>query len=271
MTVGAAAATLDVLPDPAALARAAAEHIAAVTGDAISARGRASLALAGGATPRLVYELIARPPVARRVDWARVHVFWSDERCVPPDDPRSNYRLARQTFLDVVPVPAAQIHRIRGEADPLEAAADYDRTLRTFFGAAEGGADAEGGVDAGGGADARASSGFDLMLLGMGDDGHVASLFPGSPALAEKSRWVMAHYFESDELWRVTLTLAAINSSRQVLVLVAGAGKAERLRDVFGTAPGAGGLLPAQLVRPAGGRVRWMVDAAAASLLERGR
>jgi 6-phosphogluconolactonase len=245
------AVSLDIYPDVARLAHAAAEHVSTLAGEAIAARGRAALALAGGATPRPVYEALARPEIARRIDWVRVHVFWGDERCVPPGDPRSNYRMARDTLLDAVPVPPQQIHRIQCEdGEPARAAAVYERTLRVFFDAPDAAAPAPG-------------SGFDLVLLGMGADGHTASLFPGSPALTENSRWVVAQRIEPAGMWRITLTPVVINAARNVVFVVTGAAKAERLRQVL-QVPSSHDALPAQLVRPSRGQIRWFVDADAA-------
>ncbi|MEO7986911.1 MAG: 6-phosphogluconolactonase, partial [Gemmatimonadales bacterium] len=214
--------------------------------EAIAASGRFTVALAGGSTPRAAYLLLATDAFARRVDWARVQVLWGDERCVPPSDPRSNYRMAREALLDRVPIPPSNIHRIRGEDDPPESAAAYERLLRDIL--------REGGR-------------VDLILLGMGNDGHTASLFPGQPALDEKERWVVAHYVADAAMWRITLTLLVINAAHEVNFVVSGASKAARLREVI-KGPFAPRLLPAQLVAPAPGRLTWLVDAAAASHLQ---
>jgi len=184
----------------------------------------------------------------------RVHVFWGDERCVPPDNPQSNYQMARETLLDEVPISVSNIHRIRGEEDPEKAAVAYEKELRTFF-----------GVDA---RDGSPRLGFDLILLGMGDNGHTASLFPGSPAVNEKERWVMAQYVEVVSMWRITLTPVVSNAAKNVLFIVSGAEKAERLRDVL-EGPFQPEVLPAQIVRPASGRLLWFVDRTAAARLRR--
>jgi len=174
-----------------------------------------------------------------------VHVFWGDERCVPPEHPESNYRLAREALLDHVPLPLANIHRIHTEREPAQAAADYERTLRRFFGPGN-------------------APRFDLVLLGLGTDGHTASLFPGTPAVQEHERWVVAHYVPSLAAWRVTLTPAVLNAADQVTFLVAGAEKAGVLDRVL-NGPCQPDVLPAQVVRPAGGSLLWLVDAAAQS------
>jgi 6-phosphogluconolactonase len=241
---------VEILPHADALARAAADHLTAVARRAIAARGRFTVALAGGATPRPVYRRLAEadPPC---IDWRRVHVFWGDERCVPPDDPRSNYRMAREALLDAVPVPAEQVHRIHGEEPPAQAAAAYEAVLRSTF------------ASPGAAVDAPPASGFDLVLLGLGDDGHTASLFPGRSAVVERVRWVVAQRVEA-AMWRVTLTPVVINAAANVTFLVSGAGKAHRLHEVL-HGPRRPVVLPAQAIRPVRGRVRWMVDAAAAA------
>ena len=242
---------MQVYPDAKTLARAAAEQFVHAAEKAVAARGQFNVALAGGSTPRATYSLLASAEFAPRpstllrtgVDWARVQVFWGDERCVPPDHPASNYALARETLLDHVPLPAGNVHRIRAELPPPQAAALYQKELEAVLGT--------GGR-------------FDLILLGMGADGHTASLFPGTAALEEKTRWVVENYVASLDSWRVTLTLPVLNAARQVTFLVSGAAKAETLARVQ-----AGERLPAALVHPSPGRLTWMVDAAAAGQLER--
>jgi 6-phosphogluconolactonase len=236
-----------VQPNPSTVARAAAERIVALAGDAIAAHGLLSMALAGGSTPGATYALLASDEFAARVDWPFVHVFWGDERCVPPDDPASNFRMADEALLSQVPIPASNVHRMRGELEPQAAAQACAAELRAFFG--------------------TPWPRFDLVLLGMGEDGHTASLFPGSTALQEIERpvaSVMGHY--QDRLaCRVTLTARAINEARHVLFLVTGAAKAETLRAVL---EGPQGRYPAQLIWPRAGQLTWLVDAAAASRLQ---
>jgi 6-phosphogluconolactonase len=235
-----------VLPDPAALFEAAARHVVEQSQAAIAARGRFSIALSGGSTPRDLHQRVASPPLADQVDWSRVHVFFGDERCVPPDDARSNYRMASETLLSKVPIPAEHIHRMRGELPPEIAARDYERELGEFFG------------------DEPPS--LDLILLGMGDNGHTASLFPGLTAVHEQLRWVVAEYVAEVSMWRLTLTPVVLNLAREVLFLVAGSAKAAMLRRVL-QGPYSPGELPAQVVRPRLGEVFWLVDAAAAAEL----
>ena len=190
------------------------------------------------ATPAVLYRLLVSKPI----DWSRVHVFLGDERCVPPDDPASNYRMARETLLDHVPIPPANVHRIRGEDPPAVAAAAYERELRVT------------------------TARLDLVLLGMGDNGHTASLFPGLAAVRERERWVVAEYVAEVGMWRVTLTPPAINAAVAVVFLVAGQGKAEMLHRVL-DGPRDPEALPAQAIATA--RATWLVDAAAAAQLER--
>lgn len=226
---------LEVFPDHDSLIRAAAEQVVQ-----IAAKGKCSLALCGGGTPKPLYALLAKE---QRVDWSRVHIFWGDERCVPPDDPQSNYRMVKETLLDAAVIPPSNIHRIHGEDEPEQAAAAYEQELRRFFGD---------------------SARFDLVLLGMGNDGHTASLFPGTAAVTERKRWVMAQYVEHVSMWRITLTPVAINAARNVMFLVSGAQKDDRLRQVL-EGPRQPEVLPAQAIQPVSGRLLWFVDQAAAS------
>ena len=231
-------AEIQTYPDAASLARAAAEHFVTLAAEATAVRGRFAVALSGGSTPHATYTLLASDEFAARVDWPRVHVFWGDERCVPPDHPESNFRLAHEVLFSRVPIPSGNIHRAQGELEPEVAAQAYAEELLAFFGAPW--------------------PRFDLILLGMGDDGHVASLFPGSAALRETVRPVVAvtAYYQDRPAHRVTLTPPAINVARQVLFLVTGANKAETLQAVL---KGPDGRFPAQQIRPTSGRLTWLV------------
>jgi 6-phosphogluconolactonase len=228
--------------EAASLARAAVEHFVTLAAEAIAVHGQFVVALSGGSTPRATYVLLASDEFAARVDWSRVYIFWGDERCVPPDHPDSNYRMAREALLDKIPIPTGNVHRIRGEWPPDQAAVAYQAELEVVLGA--------GGR-------------FDLILLGMGVDGHTASLFPGTAAMHEQTRWVVAHYVDKLSMWRITLTPVVINAAAHVTFMVSGAGKAERLREVL-AGPYQPDILPAQIVRPPDGRLLWLVDAAAA-------
>lgn len=220
------------------LSAAAAERFVALASEAARSRGRFAVALAGGSTPRTLYELLGTAPLCELVPWAVVHAFWGDERCVPPNDDRSNYRLADRSLLRHVPITEPTIHRIRGEIEPEAAAAEYDRQLRDFF------------------KGERAT--FDLVLLGLGADGHTASLFPGALP-SEADRWVAAVRPAGQETARVTLTPAVLNASRRVLFLVSGADKSSALRRVLAGDP----ALPASLIRPSRGDVEFFIDRAA--------
>jgi 6-phosphogluconolactonase len=238
-----------VTEDAAALADAAAEAIAECAAEAVTARGRFTVALAGGNTPRVTYERLAQSPLRDRMPWDRTWIFFGDERGVPPDHPDSNYRMANQALLSKVPVPPRQIARIRGEADdPETAAAAYGRRLSEVFESKRG-----------------ELPRFDLILLGMGVDGHTGSLFPGSPVLKEVFRPVAAvHAGAASIPQRFTFTLPVINAAARVMFLVAGAEKAKVLKAVLNE-PTSG--LPAALVHPVNGRLTWLLDRAAAALI----
>jgi 6-phosphogluconolactonase len=235
-----------VMSDPEALAHEAAKRFAELVQEAAGARGRFSVALSGGSTPGRLYELLAGDPYRARIPWHQVHLFWGDERCVPPGDPGSNYRLANETLISQVPIPAENVHRMRGELEPGAAARVYERVLEDFF------------------CGPRAR--FDLVLLGLGEDGHTASLFPDSPVMAEAQRLVApaTALYQDRPAQRMTLTLPAINTSRQVLFLVSGSAKAQVVQAVV---EGPEGHLPAQRIQPTAGQLTWLLDAAAAGLL----
>ena len=236
-----------ILEDAEAVARAAAERFAELAQQSIGERGRFAVALSGGSTPRRAYELLAGEDYRGRVDWPKVHVFFGDERMVPADSAESNYRMASEELLSRVPVPPENIHRINGLGDALANARLYEDELRTFFN------------------DALWPS-FDLVLLGMGDDGHTASLFPGTLALDEQAAWVAANWVEKLNAYRVTLTAPAINRAAHVLFLVTGANKAGPLAEVL-KGELEPGRLPSQLIRPPDGSLEWLVDKAAAARL----
>ncbi len=240
---------VEIYPDRDALMRAAATQFVAASQRAVESRGRFAVALSGGSTPRGLYELLAVEPLRSRVDWASVHVFWGDERAVSPDHESSNFRMAEEALLRKVPLPLQNVHRIRAELPPEQAAADYERVLRDFF--------LERLISACGT--------FDLVLLGMGNDGHTASLFPGTAAIHERDHWAAAHYVTALEAWRITLTPPVLNAARLALFLVSGSDKAEALRQVL-DGPHQPDVLPAQAIRPTSGDVTWMLDVDAAAL-----
>lgn len=234
---------LVVAQTPDLLAIRAAEAFETSCAARIHERGRFAVALSGGKTPRAMLSALA----ARSIDWTRVHLFWSDERCVPPDDPKSNFRLAREVLLSRIQIPGDNVHRMKGELEPEAGAADYAVTMESFF---------------------HGEPVFDLIFLGLGPDGHTASLFPGTKALPVMDKYCVANRVESDATspWRLTLTYPAINAALEVIFLVEGAEKAAILCDVL-DGPVEPLRLPAQGVAPRGGDVRWFVDSAAASRL----
>jgi 6-phosphogluconolactonase len=240
-------AEVRVVRDAAAVHEVVASAIGARAREAIDARGWFTLALAGGRTPRGVYALLADEPRLRdAIDWARVHAFFGDERCVPPDHPESNYGMARAALLSKVPIPAAQVHRMRGELPPAEAAAAYEAELRALA-AAPGSAPR-----------------LDLVLLGIGEDGHVASLFPGTPAFDERTRLVVPNHVPHLGAWRITVTFPVLEAAAAVLFLADGERKAKAVAAALAPDGATSDRLPARRVKPASGSVTWIVDRAAA-------
>lgn len=233
--------------DSESLGRAAARLFADQALQAVAERGRFLALLSGGETPRATYQLLAREPLRSTVPWSAVHLFWGDERWVPQDDPKSNQGMARRAFIDQVLLSEEQVHGIPYGGSPRESAASYELELRSFF-------DGE-------------PPRFDLVLLGLGEDGHTASLFPGNPALHETSHWACAVYGSEHDLYRVTLTAPLINQAALVAFLVAGPEKAAILSRVL-EGEKEPELLPAQLIQPVDGRLVWLVDRAAARLLQ---
>jgi len=221
-----------VLADKEAVSHAAAQRFAALTRHAST--DPCAVALSGGSTPRRLFELLSRAPYKDKVPWPQVHLFWGDERCVPPDHADSNYRMTREMLLDHIDIPPQNVHRVRGELPPPQAAQEYRAELESILGP---------------------SPRFDLILLGMGSDGHTASLFPDSSALDEREQAAVAVYAEHLDSWRVTLTLPVLNRARHVLFLVTGATKARALARIR-----AGEPLPAARVRPDPGTLTWLLD-----------
>lgn len=245
------AAEIRVLPDSSALARATADEFIRAAHEAISARGQFTVAFSGGSTPKAVFTLLAGDHAAGTnvLPWDKIQIFFGDERHVPPDHADSNYRMANEAFLSKVPIPAANIHRIEGERDAHDAAARYEAKLRAVFSNAT-----------------NATPRFDLVMLGMGADGHTASLFPGSSALREKQALVCATWVEKFHSHRITFTYALINAAARVMFVAGGADKTTMLRNVLRGDP-SGQTYPSQQIRPANGRLVWLVDEAAANAL----
>lgn len=205
---------------------------------------RPAVALAGGSTPKRLFSLLAAPDTSSTVAWDRINFFWGDERCVPADHPDSNFRMANEALLSKVPVPAANVHRMRGELEPKKAAVEYEEIMMAAL-------------------PDRPWPKLDLVLLGAGEDGHTASLFPGTAGLEETRRWVVAQRVEKLNTSRITLTFPVINNARRIVVMAAGAGKADVMAAVFSGA----GRLPIEQVVPVDGELIWLLDAAAAQKL----
>jgi 6-phosphogluconolactonase len=237
---------IQVFPDLEAVSRAAAELVVKEIREAVKDHGQFILVLSGGHTPRRLYELLSGDPFRDQISWDRVHVFWGDERCVPPDDPRSNERMAREALLNHVPIPHLQIHSVHCTRRVREATVEYEALLRSFF--------------------KDRVPRFDFVLLGLGEDGHTASLFPNTHVLDEHERWVAEVYPAKQDLYRITLTTPIINQAAMVAFLVSGASKARILHEVL-EGPFEPSRLPAQLIRPTSGKLLWLVDEESAALL----
>jgi 6-phosphogluconolactonase len=242
-------AEIRTLTTPQELFAAAAEEVVHAANEAVAQRGRFTIALAGGSTPKSLYNLVATN-ARTTLPWDRMFFFWGDERHVPPTDPESNYRMAEEAMLSKVPVPPGNVFRIKTENPEAAAAAeDYEKAIRKFFGLEPG-----------------QFPRFDLILLGMGPDGHTASLFPGTTALQEKSRLVVANWVEKMKTHRITLTLPVLNAARCVTFLVSGTDKAPALKAVLEENVPAE-QYPAKLIKPSDGKLIWLIDRAAASQL----
>jgi len=237
---------IKIYRDLEALSHASAALFVNVARQAVQDFGRFAIALAGGSTPHRTYELLAREPFRELVPWQQTHVFWGDERCVPADDTRNNALMARRTLLDHVPVPLGQVHPMVCNDSPVATAVEYEKLLRGFF------------VDS--------QPRFDLVLLGLGENGHTASLFPGTSVLEEHHRWVGDVFVAEEGLHRLTLTAAAINQAALVVFLVSGSDKAKILRNVLKENKDPHSI-PAQLIKPADGGLLWLVDCDAARLV----
>jgi 6-phosphogluconolactonase len=249
MSVEKPAAAVKIFADTKEVSRAAAEQFVKLARRSIETKGEFDVALAGGSTPRATYEILARN--SAKLPWEKVHIFFGDERCVPPEHSDSNYGMARDALLARVAIPANNVHRMKGEVDAPAAAEQYEGELRRHF---------------------RLGNGdlprFDLVLLGMGDDGHTLSLFPGSVALTETSRPVVANWVEKFQQHRLTLTFPVVNNAAEIIFLVAGAAKAKVIGEIFGRNPPTD-RYPVQKVRPSAGQILWLLDRTAAQGLKR--
>jgi 6-phosphogluconolactonase len=238
---------IKVVPDARAVAAEAAERVTTAAERAIAERGAFSIALSGGSTPKALYALLTAEPYRSRIDWSKVHILFGDERGVPPEHKDSNYKTADEALLSKVPIPRNQIHRMKGELGERaeDAAKEYGLMLQKRF-----------------------PDGLDVVLLGMGGDGHTASIFPGTPAVSEKEHRVLGYFATNSSTgksWRITMTAPFINQAREILVLLAGADKAARLKEVL-EGPQDPDRLPIQLIKPARGKVVWIIDVAAAGV-----
>ncbi len=232
--------------DAGDLNRRAAEEFIRLSHRAVESGGRFMVALSGGSTPKGLYELLALDAYKERVPWSKVQLFWGDERCVAPDHPDSNYLMVREALLSRISMPAENVHRMAGEQDPGLAASYYENELKKSFYLMAG-----------------ALPRFDLILLGVGEDGHTASLFPHSPALAESRHLVLAHYVDKLKAYRLTLTLPVLNHAAEIAFLVSGRSKAEIVKEILADNGGTS-VLPAARIRPPAGRLTWFVTQDAA-------
>ncbi len=240
-----------VEPDAAALARRTANYFVEMIQEAVARNGQARIAISGGSTPKAAFQLLADPnqPWRSRMPWDKLDIYWVDERCVPPDDADSNYRMTRETLLNSVPLRSDQVHRMEGELEPQVAAAHYESLLRNNF-------RLEGAE----------MPRFDLVALGMGDDGHTASLFPHTDAIHALNQLVIANHVPQKDTWRITLTWPVINHASSVFFVIGGKDKSQVLKDVL-TGPRDMERLPSQLIRPASGILTLILDKDAAALL----
>lgn len=226
---------------------AAAELFASTVYQAVASRGICHVSLAGGNTPRQAYELLAKEPYCSRLPWQSIHVYWGDERCVPQTHSLSNQEMARQAFLNHVAIPEENIHPIVYEGSPRESAENYEKVLHLAFD--------------------HQSPQFDFVFLGLGDDGHTASLFPGTDALKVKTNWVSPVYLQEQDMYRITLTPLILNQARVIAFLVNGGGKGQVIQDILEKTSGSQSF-PAELIAPIHGELYWLLDEEAARLLQ---
>ncbi len=230
---------IQIFGDTKELAQGAAQYFARCSAEAISSRGLFNVVLSGGNTPKIMFQILRCHPYDSQIDWKNTHIFWGDERDVGPDDPKSNYRMAHNSLLRRIPIPKNNINRILSEYGAKIAAARYEITLRDHF---------NGKLPR-----------FDLIFLGMGVDGHTASLFPNTEALKKSKQWVVPNYIPPQKTWRVTMTATVINEARNIVFLINGENKIDRMRQVL-QGPYQPNRLPSQLIKPINGKLIWMVD-----------
>ena len=239
---------LHIQKDPAAVTAALAEWITRTIETTLQKQDRFNLVLTGGNSPKALYDMLAASPYKERIAWNKLHIFWGDERAVPFSDDRNNAKMTYAHLLSKVPVISAQVHVMRTDTEPEKAALEYEKILRQYFG--------EGGKS------------FDLVLSGMGDDGHTLSLFPGTEVIHEKEAWVKAFYLTTQQMYRITLTAPVVNRASFIVFLTFGSNKSKALYEVLEGEPDAD-LYPSQIIRPCSGELHWFVDEAAAALLNK--
>lgn len=232
--------------DPQALSQSLAEWITQTIETTLQTKDRFTWVLTGGNSPKLLYELLASGPYQERIAWEKLHIFWGDERAVPFNDDRNNAKMTYEHLLNKVPVPPGQVHVMRTDIEPEQSAQEYQKILHEYF--------------------SKQGNSFDLVLSGMGDDGHTLSLFPGTKVIHEKEAWVKAFYLESQKMYRITLTAPIVNRATAVAFLTFGANKAKALHQVLEGTSNVD-LYPSQIIQPVSGNLHWFVDKAAASLL----
>lgn len=237
---------IHVAKDAGQLSRELADWIGSYIGEVLTKQDRFTFVLSGGSTPKQLYALLAESPYKESIAWDRVHFFWGDERAVPFEDSRNNARMCYEELLNKVPVLAKNIHVMRTDVTPEESSEEYEKTMKTYFQGSE--------------------TTFDLVLLGMGDDGHTLSLFPGTEVIHEKEKWVTSFFLPAQDMYRITLTAPVVNHSAAVVFLAAGGGKAETLKHVLEGEKNLD-LYPSQIIDPSKGQLLWFVDEAAAALL----
>jgi 6-phosphogluconolactonase len=235
-----------IKPTPTEVSKALADWISSYIEETLGNQDRFTFVLTGGGSPKELYTLLASPPYKTRIDWDKVHLFWGDERAVPFSDDRNNAKMTFEALIDNVPIPPDQVHVIQTELDPDQAASAYEAVLKTYF-------DVEGPT-------------FDLVLNGMGEDGHTLSLFPGQPVIHENDAWVKAYWLDAQQMYRITMTAPLVNRASRVVFLTFGTGKAHALREVL-KGPRNVDLYPSQIIQPQSGELYWFVDQAAASQL----
>jgi 6-phosphogluconolactonase len=238
---------LQVYSDAQQLSQAAAKWIAGLIAETLKVRDRFTIALSGGSTPKLLHKILAAAPYKDQIDWSKLHIFWGDERAVPFEDDRNNAKMAYDTLLNFVPVPPSQIHVMRTDIGPEESAIEYEKILHQYFD--------------------KTSNTFDLVLLGMGDDGHTLSLFPGTAIVHEEKAWAKAFFLPAQDMYRITLTKTIVNQAAHIAFLTTGTGKAHALKEVLKGAYNPD-LYPSQEIKPVNGELHWFVDEAAAANLK---